>query len=162
MLIKILDCYRNKSSLSRKEFLFGYMLILFLSIIIFWLYISFSPVEGNEISYLIGKSILELLVILTFIPIFAARFRDIGWPPYFVLLLIPIWLFTTRNLIIYMKLNSINTFESPYIMYIEVISAVVLLITFACMLFIRGASSKSLKSDAASGTALFKRYKHKE
>ena len=150
MLSKVFACYRQKCRLSRIEFLFGFVLISFLSLVTFWVYTSFVSIEKYQTSYLVGKSLIELLVYVLLMPIIAGRFRDIGWSPYFVLLLIPIWLFTARNLIIYMKLKNIPSFNSPVIFYVEIISAVVLLITLVCMLLFKADSNKTLNKDATA------------
>lgn len=148
MVNKIINCYKKDSQIGRLEFVFGLVLIAILSSILFWAYSSLVSIDIHQENYLIGKSCLELIIYVASMPIFAARLRDMEWPTYIVLLLIPMWLFSTRNLIIYMHLNNIESIKSPVIFYVEVTLGLGFLVVLASMLFLRTASNKRVELDA--------------
>lgn len=116
MVNKIINCYKKDSQIGRLEFVFGLVLIAILSSILFWAYSSLVSIDIHQENYLIGKSCLELIIYVASMPIFAARLRDMEWPTYIVLLLIPMWLFSTRNLIIYASKQYKVNKKSRYIL----------------------------------------------
>ncbi len=143
-LRKIQSCYWSSSKLNRLEFFIATVIISIISIGLFWVYSSLVSIEHYQVKYLMGKSIFELIICIAMIPIYIARLRDMNWPIYIAYGVIPVWLFTTRNLIIYMSLNNIKIFKSPVIFYTEIILGLLFLSVFIFMLFFRPANKSSL------------------
>ena len=148
MLHKIAKSYRRNARLSRKEFLLGLILFMATSFVVFSIYSYAISIETYQTKYLIGKSILELILYIAMMPIFAARLKDMNWPTYLVLFLVPMWLFTTRNLVIYMNLNDIEHIRSPLILYAESGLGIIFLAVLGCMLLFRSASNNANAVDA--------------
>ena len=157
MISRIINCYKKDGRIGRMEFIFGLVLISILSLMVFWAYSSLVSIDIYQEKYLIGKSCLELIFCLASMPIFAARLRDIEWPTYIVLLLIPMWLFSTRNMIIYMYLKNIELVESPVMFYVEMAFGVGSLVVLLGMLFFRTASNKKINPTAKNAAAYLKR-----
>lgn len=131
------NCYKGKTRLGRLEFLFGLVLIAIIFYLMIRLYANLFPIDIYGINYLIGKSAPELLLI-----IFIARLRDTGWSIYLVLILIPVFLLSTRNLVVYMNLNDISKLEGMGILFIQIIPALLFLVVLGCLITFRSESNK--------------------
>jgi len=147
MLKKILDCYRPNARLNRTEFIFSWALFVLLAYALFLVFSSIVSIEIYPVKYLIGKSILELILYLVMIPICMARLRDITWPTYIAYGVIPVWLFTTRNLIIYMHLNDIEAFQSVIMFYVELTLAIMFLFILICIFLVKSNSNQILQHE---------------
>jgi hypothetical protein len=97
--------------------------------------------------YLIAQSLIELLfwgaVALISIP----RLRSMSWPVGLVALYIPVWLFSSRNLVIYdVMLNKSKGLEGEWLLWLPVILFSVLIFLGVMLISIPGAKQEIYNS----------------
>ena len=120
--------------------------LIFASVV--WIYHRQYTPNETGLSYLIGKSVIELIFNIFAFPLYIARLRDLGWSPYLAILFLIGWLFQTRNVVIYMLLNGIESWEGFGSIILEGATSLVVAVLLGCMLLIKSTPNKSLNQDA--------------
>jgi hypothetical protein len=102
---QIFQAYYAKSKLNRAQFLLGLAVSYLLIALLMILHHRINGIAAVSINFLIIKSAIEGLFYLLISPLIIARLRDIGWPSYLVVFLYPVWLFGSRNLVLYQTIT---------------------------------------------------------
>jgi uncharacterized membrane protein YhaH (DUF805 family) len=145
MLSRILLSYKSGEKLNRIEFLAGQILISSVFIAVNWLYLILYEESQIDVAYLIGKSLLVIVLSILLLPLLIARLRDMGWNPLWSILVFPTQLVQTRNLVIYMELNEIESISSLTFFAVEALFTLIFLVLFICMLIVKSAPNDSFK-----------------
>jgi len=114
------------------------------------MYSHFVDIKALGVTYLIGKSFLELLFLVSITPLFMARLRDINWPVLFSLILFPYWLFSLKNIVIYLMVFGHDRSSGVPEMFgasLAIVTIVLLLI----LVFKKSNSNNALQPTAESG-----------
>ena len=148
MIKRLLATYFRAIKISRVEFVVGIIALYVGLAAVTYVYSQYLSIERAVASYLVGKSILELLFFVALAPLVIARLRDIHWPLYLAFILFPVWLFGLRNIIIYDAIWNESRGVSGLPLTIGGTSTIVALGLVLVLLFKKSNSSKSLNSDA--------------
>jgi uncharacterized membrane protein YhaH (DUF805 family) len=125
--------------------LVGQMLFSTASFAIIWLYHNLHEPNQIDVNYLIGKSLLGIVLSILVLPLLVARLRDMGWNPLWSILVFTAQLVQTRNLVIYMELNGIKSLNTLTFFKVEVLFALMVIILLICMLLVKSAPNNSLQ-----------------
>jgi hypothetical protein len=113
-----------KERLARKEFIIAIAVSIVIYLGLFYLCkILWTSIFSFDVWYLFAQSLIELLLWIAVALISISRLRDMEWPVAMATIYIPIWLFGSRNLVVYdALLNESKGLEGEWLLWVPAIS----------------------------------------
>ena len=145
MMNKVLNIYRPKDRLDRKEFIVR-LIIIAACYVAFFYACEAIWFEFNDfgVSYLVTQSVIGLLFWVAIALISVSRLRDISWPIGLVIIYVPIWLFGSGNLTIYdLVINNGKGLEGVWLLWLPLILSTMFWCMLAILILLPGKSNKS-------------------